>query len=117
MNLSVYKVIKCLSKGQKMLDGKSVRTYFLMDALKNEYLRNLKSEEVELFDLLVHLVFFANREPERIILNLLKVINSEMVFDLEPTTISESAYFLDEGFRKDMVLSHLRRAKKENIKK
>lgn len=71
--------------------------------------------EVELFDILVRLILKADEGPASLISNLLSLVDSENISQLDQWTISNSATYLRDFLKRDYILYILeKREKKEN---
>lgn len=83
----------------------SLRLNFLLEEIKN-----IESDEkgnIELFELLLQIVFIADQGPAQIISNLLIPINSECSYLLDQGTISEAASFIRDFLKKDFIIDNL----------
>lgn len=79
----------------------TMRVSYLLDQL---IIQEKGEEEVELFDLLVKLIFLADEAPAESIANLMVPINTENSYLLEESTITDSAAFLRDFIKKDYIL-------------
>ena len=87
---------------QKVLDhsGLSVRESYLLTTLCEGLEGQNQKNDVEIFDLLICLIFLADKTPAKCIVDLLTLVTYEHSFDvLERDTVQRSAEFLRDHFK------------------
>lgn len=67
-----------------------------------------EDESVELFNLLVQVLFITDRQPASLIANLMVPLDSEGVSQLEDWTLSSAAALISDYLRKDAILKILK---------
>jgi hypothetical protein len=74
------------------------------------------SSEVDLFEVLVRLVFLTDKEPASIIANLMVPLDNSRASDLEEWTLSNAGAFLRDFLQKDYTLHILKTEFEERAK-
>lgn len=91
------------------------RVQTVLEALINEDLK--RTDEMPMFDILVHLIFQSDKESAASIANLMVPLDTESVNQLDEWTISNAAAFLRDYLKKDYVFYILKSKSDEtNIK-
>ena len=89
----------------------SLRIHSLLDDLLAKDLA--EKESVDLFEMLVRLIFRADKEPASSIASLMVPVNGDTAYQLDEWTISNCAAFLRDYLKQDHIL-HSLDAKREN---
>lgn len=90
------------------------RVQTVLEALINEDLK--RTDEMPMFDILVHLIFQSDKESAVSIANLMVPLDTESVNQLDEWTVSNSAAFLRDYLKKDYVF-YILKSKSDEAKK
>lgn len=102
MNVSAKELSEIINlKLEQLNDNLPLRAHSLLDEFRGEKLKG--KDEVELFGLLVSLIVMADKVPAEVIANLLVLVNSESIHQLDDWTVSNSASFLRDYIKKEQA--------------